>query len=44
MERIYDYLSGIEDFRIEKKCLHKLSDMLFIGVLTFLSNGKLLMT
>jgi hypothetical protein len=30
----------IEDCRIEKKCLHKLSDILFIGLTTYLSNGE----
>ena len=40
MTSIYSYLSAIEDFRIEKKCLHKLSDILFIGLLTYLSNGE----
>jgi predicted transposase YbfD/YdcC len=40
MASIYDYLSGIEDYRIEKKCLHKLSDILFIGLATYLSNGE----
>ena len=33
-------LSTIEDFRIEKKCSHKLSDILFIGLMTYLSNGE----
>jgi hypothetical protein len=40
MKSIYSYLSSVEDFRIEKKCLHKLSDILFIGLLTYLSNGE----
>jgi len=35
-----NYFFGIEDYRMEKKCLHKLSDILFIGLLTFLSNGE----
>lgn len=40
MKYIYDYLLSVEDFRMEKKCLHKLSDILFIGLLTYLSNGE----
>ncbi|GHS96154.1 hypothetical protein FACS189421_00710 [Bacteroidia bacterium] len=40
MASIYDYLSEIEDYRIEKKCLHKLSDILFIELSTYLSNGE----
>jgi hypothetical protein len=40
LKGIYSYLSSVEDFRIEKKCLHKLSDILFIGLLTYLSNGE----
>ena len=40
MKYIYDYLLYVEDFRMEKKCLHKLSDILFIGLLTYLSNGE----
>lgn len=40
MQNVYSYLSEIEDFRIEKKCLHKLSDILLIGLLTYLSNGE----
>jgi predicted transposase YbfD/YdcC len=40
MNAVYSYLSEIEDYRIEKKCLHKLSDILLIGLLTYLSNGE----
>ncbi|MDR0657698.1 MAG: ISAs1 family transposase [Mediterranea sp.] len=40
MKNVYSYLSEVEDFRIEKKCLHKLSDILLIGLLTYLSNGE----
>jgi predicted transposase YbfD/YdcC len=40
MKRLQAYLSEIEDFRIEKKCLHKLSDILLIGLFTYLSNGE----
>jgi len=40
MESLQSYLSDISDFRIEKKCIHKLSDILFIGLLTYLSNGE----
>jgi hypothetical protein len=40
MKDIHTYLSCIDDFRIEKKCSHKLSDILFIGLLTYLSGGE----
>jgi hypothetical protein len=40
MKGIQDYLSEVKDFRMEKKCRHKLSDILFIGLLTCLSNGE----
>jgi hypothetical protein len=41
MKSIQEYISEVEDFRIEKKCLHKLSDILLIGLFTyFLSNGE----
>jgi len=40
LKHISNYLSGIKDFRMEKKCSHKLSDILFIGLLTFLSSGE----
>jgi hypothetical protein len=40
MKSIPIYLSSIEDFRIENKCLHKLSDILFIGLSTYLSSGE----
>lgn len=40
METIQSYLSRVEDFRIENKCRHKLSDILFIGLLTYLSNRE----
>jgi len=40
LKSVSNYLSGIEDFRMEKKCLHKLSDILFIGLLTYLSSGE----
>jgi predicted transposase YbfD/YdcC len=40
LRHISNYLSTVEDFRMEKKCLHKLSDILFIGLLTFLSSGE----
>lgn len=40
MKSVYTYLSDIEDFRIKKKCLHKLSDILLIGLLTYLSHGE----
>jgi len=40
LKHISNYLSSVEDFRMEKKCLHKLPDILFIGLLTFLSSGE----
>ena len=40
LKHISSYLSTVEDFRMEKKCSHKLSDILFIGLLTFLSSGE----
>ena len=40
LQHVSQYLSTIEDFRIEKRCAHKLSDILFIGLLTFLSSGE----
>jgi len=49
MKSVHTYLSNIGDFRIEKKCSHKLSDtayfvqstsILFIGLLTYLSGGE----
>jgi len=40
LKHISSYLSNVEDFRMENKCFHKLSDILFIGLLTFLSSGE----
>ncbi|MDR0427247.1 MAG: transposase family protein [Dysgonamonadaceae bacterium] len=40
MKTLQEYLSGIEDFRMEKKCSHLLSDLLTIGCLRILSNGE----
>jgi len=40
LKSVLCYLSDIEDFRMENKCLHKLSDILFIGLLTYLSSGE----
>ncbi len=37
---LLEKLSDLEDFRIAKKCRHKLSDILLIGLLTYLSNGE----
>ena len=36
LKHISNYLSGIEDFRMEKKCSHKLSDILFIDYVNFM--------
>jgi hypothetical protein len=30
----------VKDFRIEKKCLHKLSGILLTGLFTYLSSGE----
>jgi hypothetical protein len=40
MKSIQEYISEVEDFRIEKKYLHKLSDILLIGLFTYLSKGE----
>ena len=40
LKHISAYLSTVEDFRMEKKCLHKLSDILFIGLLTFFKQRR----
>ncbi|WP_228464753.1 ISAs1 family transposase [Chryseobacterium antibioticum] len=37
---IQEYFGSIEDFRMENKCIHKLSDILLIGLFTYLSNGE----
>ena len=37
---IQSYFSSVEDFRVKNKCLHKLSDILLIGLFTYLSNGE----
>jgi predicted transposase YbfD/YdcC len=34
------FFKEVEDFRMVNKCSHKLSDILFIGLLTYLSNGE----
>lgn len=40
MKPIQKYFSEIPDFRISKKCKHKLSDILLIALFTYLSNGE----
>jgi hypothetical protein len=40
MSAIYEYLSTVDDFRMAGKCRHKLSGILYIGLLTCLSNGE----
>lgn len=40
MTKISEYFSEIEDPRIVNKCRHKLSDILLIGLFTYLSNGE----
>ena len=37
---IIDLLSRVPDPRVEGRCLHKLSDVLFIAICTLLSNGE----
>jgi predicted transposase YbfD/YdcC len=37
---IVDYFHTIVDFRMINKCYHKLSDILLIGLFTYLSNGQ----
>ena len=40
LKSVSNYLSSIDDFRMVNKCSHKLSDILFIGLLTYLSSGE----
>lgn len=40
LEIVSTYLSTVKDHRMINKCKHKLSDILFIGLLTHLSNGE----
>jgi predicted transposase YbfD/YdcC len=40
MAKINEYFLGITDPREEHKCKHKLSDILLIGLFTYLSNGE----
>jgi predicted transposase YbfD/YdcC len=40
MAKIIEYFSKIEDPRTLYKCKHKLSDILLIGLFTYLSNGE----
>jgi predicted transposase YbfD/YdcC len=37
---IKDYVHQVADFRQIKKCKHRLSDILLIGICTYLSNGQ----
>ena len=39
LKSVSSYLSTVKDHRMVNKCKHKLSDILFIGLLTHLSNG-----
>jgi hypothetical protein len=39
MTKIADYFSKIPDYREQYKCKHRLSDILLIGLFTYLSNG-----
>ena len=39
MTKIVNYFSEIPDFREHHKCSHRLSDILLIGLFTYLSNG-----
>jgi len=40
LKTVSNYLSTVKDHRMVNKCKHKLSDILFIGLLTYLSNGE----
>jgi predicted transposase YbfD/YdcC len=40
IRKVSHYFDGVKDFRMINKCTHKLSDILFIGLLTCLSNGE----
>ena len=40
MEQISEIFSTITDYRVKNRCLHKLSDVLFIALCTLLSNGE----
>jgi len=40
LQTVSTYLSTVKDHRMINKCKHKLSDILFIGLLTYLSNGE----
>jgi predicted transposase YbfD/YdcC len=40
MRKLSEYFLEIEDPREEHKCKHKLSDLLLIGLFTYLSNGE----
>jgi predicted transposase YbfD/YdcC len=40
LRKVSHHFDGVKDFRMIKKCTHKLSDILFIGLLTCLSNGE----
>lgn len=39
LQDVITYFSTVKDHRMVNKCKHKLSDILFIGLLTYLSNG-----
>lgn len=38
--KLLSALLDLEDFRMQKKCHHKLSDIVLIGLFTYLSNGE----
>jgi len=40
LKGVLNYFMQVDDFRMVNKCSHKLSDILFTGLLTCLSNGK----
>ena len=40
LKKVSNYLSTVKDHRMVNKCKHKLSDILFIGLLSYLSNGE----
>ena len=40
LKDVYSYLSSVSDYRVINRCRHKLSDILFIGLVTVLSGGE----
>ena len=40
MSKIKEYFEQVKEPRCKGKCLHLLSDILLVGLLTYLSNGE----